>query len=252
METCGRLLRDSTAPWTLKEIVGASRSRHDRVEVRSTESFSAIRGRQPTMRHKRCFSNASSDQIVSILLGLKFFGAGGLMVDSTADSEEDSPDGHSRFIKNFRPLGDSFGSVLAGSFNVREELIACSAGRNGVMATIQMSFSPARSKDHEPSGSFLWEIAPGQANENEKRACWSELINTEETRSRRLQELRIKVGARWIFQLGHNRLIQKAAQRIADVLNAGDDSGLSFASYAQEARTNFLPSKCRGNNRQSK
>lgn len=68
------------------------------------------------MRHRRCFSNTSSEKILSLLLGLKFYGLGGLFVDSTADFEEDSPDGRSRFIKNFRPLGDSFISALAGSF----------------------------------------------------------------------------------------------------------------------------------------
>ena len=252
METWERLRRSLAAPWTPKEIVGASCSTQGRVEMRLTESFSAIRDGRPAMRHRRCFSNASTEQILSLLLGLKFCGAGGLMVDSTADSEEDSSDGHSRFIKDFRQLGDSFGSVLAGSFNVRQELTQCLAEPEGVVATIQMSFSPARSKDHEPSGSFLWEIEPSQANDSGRCACWTELINTEETRSRRLPELRIKAGAIWIFQLGHNRLIQRAAQRIADVLNSGDDKGINFASYAQEARRNFLPSKCRENFHSSK
>lgn len=174
------------------------------------------------------------------------------MAHSTADSEEDSPDGHSRFVKNFRPLGKSFGSMLAGSFNVRQELIECAEGPRGVVARIRMSFSPAKPKDQYPSGSFLWEIEPGRTHKNGSGASWTELINTEETRNRQLPVLRIKAPARWAFQLGHNRLVQKAAQRIADILNAGDDSGLSFASYAEAARTNFLPSKCRGNFRQSK
>ena len=79
-----------------------------RVEVQLTEAFGAIKDRQPTMRHRRCFKNVSSEQLLSVLLGLKFYGGGGLMVDSIADSEEDAQDGSSRFIKNFRPLGYSF------------------------------------------------------------------------------------------------------------------------------------------------
>jgi hypothetical protein len=45
------------------------------------------------------------------------------------------------------------------------------------------------------------------------------MINTEEIRSRGWHELRVAVGKRWVFQVGHHRLMQKAAQRIADVLN---------------------------------
>ena len=245
MRTWRRLRGILARPWTSNEFVGASRSQQGRVGVQVTASFSAIRNRQPTMRHRICFSNASSEQVLSLLLGVKFYGAGGLMVDSTADSEEDSPDGHSRFIKNFRPLGDSFGSVLAGSFNIRQELIECSKGPCGVAATIRMSFSPAKLRDQEPSGSFLWKIEPAAANESEMDACWTELINTDETRSRQVPELRFKAGARWAFQLGHNRLIQKAAQRIVDVLNATDDRGVVFADYATADRLNFIPGKCR-------
>jgi hypothetical protein len=75
-----------------QEGVGEVRSVQDRVEVQLTESYSLIHHRLPVMRHSRCFSHASSEQILSLLLGLKFFGAGGLMVDSTADSEEYFPD----------------------------------------------------------------------------------------------------------------------------------------------------------------
>jgi hypothetical protein len=74
------------------------------------------------MRHSRCFSDASSEQILSLLLGLKLFGAGGLMVDSTADSEEYFRDRTARLIRRFKPLGKSLVSVLAGSFNVLQEL----------------------------------------------------------------------------------------------------------------------------------
>jgi hypothetical protein len=104
-------------------------------------------------------------KLLSVLLGLKFYAGGGLMVDSIADSEEDAQDGSSRFIKNFRPLGYSFFSVLAGPFNVHQELFECSLEPHGVVATIRMSFSPSNSKDHEPTGSFLWDIEPDRANE---------------------------------------------------------------------------------------
>ena len=60
------------------------------VEVQLTESYGAIEESQPSMRHRRCFSDTSSEQLISLLLGLKFYGKGGLMVDSAADSEEDS------------------------------------------------------------------------------------------------------------------------------------------------------------------
>jgi hypothetical protein len=90
-----------------------------------------------------------------------------------------------------------------------------------VVAIILMSFSPARPGDEEPAGSFLWQIEPPRPNELSNGACWTELINTAETRSRRLPQLRIKRGARWIFQLGHTRLMKKAAERIAEILNAG-------------------------------
>ena len=236
--------------WTrLREVLGrrrasndfarASRNKQGRVEVELTESFSAIRNRQPTMRHTRRFSNTSSRQILSLLLGLKFYGAGGLMVDSTADSEGNSPDGLSRFIKNFRPLGNRFGSVLAGSFGVSQEFIECSEGAHGVKAIIRMSFSPANSRDQEPSGSFLWLIESAEANKSEMRTCWTELINTDETRGRQITELRIKAGAKWAFQLGHNRLIRKAAQRIAEILNAGNDSEVALANNGEADRLNF-------------
>jgi hypothetical protein len=211
--------------------------------VQLTEAFGAIKDRQPTMRHRRCFKNASSEQLLSVLLGLKFYGEGGLMVDSIAGSEEDAQDGSSRFIKNFRPLGYSFFSVLAGTFSVHQELFECSLEPHGVVATIRMSFSPSNSKDHEPTASFLWDIEPDRANEQERRACWTESINTQETLSRQTPELKIKTGSRWIFLFGHNRVIGQASQRIANVLNARDDSGLVFANHAEADRLNFWPSK---------
>jgi hypothetical protein len=36
-------------------------------------------------------------------------------------------------------------------------------------------------------------------------------------------ELRVKPGAGWVFQLGHNGLIQKAAERLAHLLNCGNE-----------------------------
>src|SRR6266480_7747178 len=91
------------------------------VEVRLTESFGAIEAGQPSMRHRRCFSDTSSDQLVSLLLGLKFYGKGGLMVDSAADSEEDSADGNSRSIRNFKPFGEGLVTRVAGSTIKRSE-----------------------------------------------------------------------------------------------------------------------------------
>lgn len=165
------------------------------------------------------------------------------MVDSTADSEEDSPDGSSRFIKRFRPLGTQFGSAFAGCFNVHQELIECTAGPKGIAAAIKMTFSPSNEKDREPSGSFLWLTEPAECV-REQGALWTELINSPEPVSGQIPALRISHGKRWIFRLGHNRLIGKAAQRIAEVLNAGDYRDLEFADYAAAHRLNFRPKKC--------
>ena len=180
-----------------------------RVEVQLTESYNPFLSCRLTMRHRRCFSNASSKQILSLVLGMKFCGAGGLMVDSTCECEEYSPDRRARFVKNFRPLGDGLGSVLAGSFDVHQELIEYTEGMRDVVAIILMSFSPARPGGEEPAGSFLWQIEPARPDELSNSTCWTELINTAETRSQRLPELRIKRGARSIFQLGHNRLMKR-------------------------------------------
>ena len=199
--------------------LGDSRRGTGRVELRLTESCNPLLRRQLTMRHRRYFSNASAEQVLSLVLGMKFCGAGGLMLYSTCDSEEYSPNRQSRFIKNFRPWGNRLGSALAGSFNVYQELIEYTDGIQGVIATIRMTFSPANPTDEEPSGSFLWQIEPARPDELDRGACWTELINTEETRNRRFPELRIKPWAKWIFQLGHKRLIQKAAERVAEALN---------------------------------
>lgn len=213
------------------------------VEVRLTKSFSRNVKCQPVMCHERFFTNALSDQVFSLLFGLKFYGAGGLMVDSTADSEEDSPDGSARFIKRFRPRGAQFGSALAGCFNVHQELIECMVGPKGTAATIKMTFSPSSEKDCEPNGSFLWFIEPAEYV-REQGALWTELINRPETVSRQIAPLRISHGKRWVFRLGHNRLIGKAAQRIAEVLNAGDSRDVQFADYAAERRLSFKPRMC--------
>ena len=191
----------------------------NRVEVQLTESYNPFLSCQLTMRRRRCFSNASSKQILSLVVRMKFCGAGGLMVDSTCGSEEYSPEKQARFVKNFRPLRDRLGSVLAGSFDVHQELMEYTEGIHGVIAIIRMSFSPARPGVEGPTGSFLWQIEPSRPDDLRTGTCWTELINTEETRSRRLPELKIKRGARWIFQLGHNRLMRKAAERIAEILN---------------------------------
>src|SRR5438309_3166676 len=154
-----------------------------RVEVQLTESFAAIRNGQPSMRHKRCFSNTSSDKLLSALLGLKFCGAGGLMIDSTADSEEGSPDRGSRIIRNFRPLGNSFASAFTGSFHVHQEILECSTTPQGIAALIRMSFSPPDPGEQFPDGSFLWQIEPAPV-------CWTEWINTPETQARQIPALK--------------------------------------------------------------
>jgi len=90
--------------------------RESKVEVKATESFWAIRSGQPSMRHRRCFSNTSPEQLLSVLLSLKFYGKGGLMVDSTADSEKCSSDLR-RPAGNFRmPMGPK--GVAVGYSNV--------------------------------------------------------------------------------------------------------------------------------------
>jgi hypothetical protein len=196
------------------------------------------------MRHKRVFSGARSDKILSALLGLAFSGRGGLMIDSTAEHEDARADGCCRLIAGFRPLGNSFGYFLGGSFNVRQELIDCSRRSGDVLATIQLSFSPYNQRDKAPTGAFQWSIEPGETAGHEALASWTESINTDETARLRVPELRIKAGSQWAFRLGHNRLIQKAALQIAEVLSNPDDPGINFAEYAMEDRLNFWPAKC--------
>ena len=210
------------------------------VEVRLVKSVSTIESGQPVMRHGRFFTNAVSGHVLALLLGLKFCGAGGSMVDSTAELEEDSENGRTRFIKKFRPLGAQFPSVLAGCFNVHQELMECERGPKGMAATIKMTFSNSNEKDREPSGSFLWLIEPTQ-HRGQQGALWTELINCRETVSCQLPELRIGRGKKWIFRLGHNHLIGKAALRIAEVLISGDHPNLEFAKYAAADRLNFKP-----------
>lgn len=187
------------------------------VEVRLTESVSRSVNGHLVMRHGRLFTNALSDEVLPLVLGLRFYGAEGLMVDSTAESEEALANGRARLIRGFRPLGSRLGSALAGCFNVHQQLIECTPGPKGSVAIIKMTFSPSNS-DREPSGSFLWFIEPGETV-REQGALWIELINTQETVSRQIPTLRIGCAKKWVFQFGHNRLIAKAAQRIAAVLN---------------------------------
>jgi hypothetical protein len=89
------------------------------------------------------------------------------MVDATCDFEEQSPDKQARFIRNFRPLGQGLGSVLAGNFDVQEELTECTVGTRGIIAIVRMSFSPTRPGDKEPTGSFLWQIEPARPSQLE-------------------------------------------------------------------------------------
>lgn len=213
------------------------------VEVRLVESLSTIESGQQVMRHGRFFTNALSDEVLGLLLGLKFCGAGGLMVDSTAESEEESADGTARFIRKFKPLGTRFGSALAGCFNVHQELIECAPGPKGTPAAIKITFSPFNEKKVEPTGSFLWLVEPIERG-REQGALWTELINSPESVSRQILGLRIGRGKKSIFRLGHNRLIRKAAQRIVEVLNMGDSPDVQFADYAAEHRLSFKPRMC--------
>ena len=207
-----------------------------RVEVKVTESFGEIVSGQPSMRHRRCFSNCTPEQLVCALMGLKFSGPGGLMADSTAESEECGSEGNSRFMRTFRPLGNSFASVFAGSFNVRQEIYECVAGPKGMTAAIRMSFSPCDPKDELPTGSFLWEVEADAAG-----ACWTESINTGESRARQIPELRLETGKKHVFLFGHNQLNEKAARRIVEALNGGD---AVFADYAKTDRMRFRPGRC--------
>jgi hypothetical protein len=207
-----------------------------RVEVQLMESFSVIQHRLPVMRRTRWFSNTSPDEILSLILGLKFCGARGLMADSTACSEECFPDRRARSIKTFRPLGKRLGSALAGSFDVLQELIECFAGPYGTVANIRMSFSPTTPEAQGPTGSFLWQVEACQPNGPERCACWRELVNTGEIWSKGWPELTMKAGKRRVFQWGHHHhLMEKAAHRIADVL---DTNSIVAASCAR-ARLTF-------------
>jgi hypothetical protein len=49
------------------------------------------------------------------------------------------------------------------------------------------------------------------------RRCFSSA--SEETRALHLPDLRIKFGVGWIFRIAHNRLMQRAAEQISEVLN---------------------------------
>jgi len=177
-----------------------------------------------------------------MLLGLTFCGTRGLMVNSTAEREEVSSDGSWRLVTGFRPLGNSFGSFLGGTFNVRQELIDCSWHPGGATATIRMSFAPYRQKDHEPAGSFLWTVVPSGEFDH-VGSLWGESINTDETSRLGIPELRIKAGSRWPFRFGHNRLIHRAALRIAYILNNQDERTLDFEDYAPCERLDFRSAK---------
>jgi hypothetical protein len=195
------------------------------------------------MFHKRAFVGARSDEILSALFGLAFCGKGGLMIDATAEREDVSSDGTWRVITGFRPMGNGVGSFLGISFNVRQELIDCSRRPDGAIATIRMSFSPHQLNDTEPVGSFLWRIEAGGAI-GQERAFWSESINTDETAGLGIPVLRIKTGSQWIFRVSHNRLVQKAAFRIAHVLSHPGDRPIDFAEYARHDGLSFWPAKC--------
>lgn len=166
------------------------------------------------MRHRRCFTNTSTQQVLELFFSLRFCGKGGLMEDSTATSEEESSERNSRFVRNFKPMGKSWASLVAGSFHVQEELLDEHETPTGVVAAIRMTFSPPTPKDTRPTGSFLWRIEPDAVG-----AGWTELINTPETSAMGFPPLLVKPGSGFFVRLGHNRLMEKMAQRIARALN---------------------------------
>jgi hypothetical protein len=226
-----------------------SDERSRRVELQSVDTFFELRDGQPTLRHKRRFTNTSSDRLLFFLLGLKFYGPGGLMVTSIADAEECSPDGTFRLVKNFKPMQNTPGSFVAGSFNVSQKLLECSLGPLGVTALVQMSFTPTDPDSPGPRGSLLWAIEPGRTEKQDSCAYWTDLVNTEETQSRRFT-LRVKPASAEILMALHNRLIGGAGKRVVQVLNASSyENGVVFASYVKSGRLEFLPKHMRARKR---
>src|SRR5258707_15644869 len=102
--------------------------------------------------------NTSPEQLLSVLLSLKFYGKGGLMVDSTADSEECSSDLQ-------RP---------PGNFRMRHGIERGCDGYSDVV----LSLRPKRGIAYR---SFLWKVQPDSAEAQVTRACWTETINTRES-----------------------------------------------------------------------
>ena len=100
-----------------------------------------------------------------------------------------------------------------------------------IVVDIRMSLSPTSPKAIRPSGSFLWQVEPGQLKEPEKYVCWRGPINTEGNTEQGWNELRINAGERGLFQLGYHRIMQKAGHRIADVLNEGNANSILLASF---------------------
>ena len=71
-------------------------------------------------------------------------------------------------------------------------------------------------------------------------AYWTDLVNTEETRSRNLV-LKVKPGSAEILMALHNRLIGGAGKRVTEVLNASSyDQGIVFADYVRSGQLAFL------------
>jgi len=239
-------------PRSLKRTkVAASISSHKpgRVELQSVDTFFELKDGQPTLRHKRRFTNTSSDRLLFFLLGLRFYGPGGLMVTSIADDEECSANGAFRLVKNFKPMQNTPGSFVAGSFNIGQKLLECSLGPLGVTALVEMSFTPTDPDSPGPWGSLLWAIEPGTTEDQGRCAYWTDLVNTEETRSRGFA-LRVKAESAEILMALHNRLIGGAGKRVVQVLNASSyDDGVVFASYVRSGQLNFLPRQVRAGKR---
>lgn len=232
--------RPAKAKKSIAKVVEGASAKSQHIELQSVDTFFELKDGQPTLRHKRCFTNTSSDRLLFLLLGVKFYGLGGLMVTSIADSEECSADASSRLVRNFRPMQNAGASVVAGSFNITQKVLEFSMGPLGISALVQMSFSPTSADGPGPTGSLLWAIEPGRNDLLEPRAYWSDLVNTEET-ARRGFHLKVKPGSAEILMALHNRLIGGAARRVAEILNASSyESGVVFSSYVKSGRLDFL------------
>jgi len=111
-------------------------------------------------RSRRASVDASSEKlfrallgaIVFPLLGLKFYGEGGLMADSRP-AREDSADGKFPIHQDPQPFGDGLVSQVRRVLSLHQELFECSMGPRGLVAAIRMTVlsAPARIPGTSPS-----------------------------------------------------------------------------------------------------